>query len=427
MLSLLSGGSVRAQGGPDYEQPPIRYSATVPQDAVAQLEQRIARGEIDFRGSEQDVLRTLLRALEIPVASQVVVFSKTSLQRGRIGPKQPRALYFSDSVYVGWVPGGLIELAAIDPELGPVFYSFDVQAARHSGPKFVRPADCLRCHGDMFVRGIPAVFARSVFPTETGELLLRHGSTLMDAQTPFAARWGGWYVTGYTGPLSHRGNAFAAEDGERLEFTASDERPMSLGSLFDASHYLTDTSDVVALLVFEHQMAVQNSLTRAGFNSRKMLAYQRGLQTAFQEPVTEEPAYDSVKSVFASLVEDVLDHLLSRNEAPLPDGIMGAEAFRRAFPATTPRSAGGGHTLKDLRLQGRLFEHRCSYLIYSESFRRLPPTLKARVLARLEAVLLNREASGRYGHLGADEKQRIHQILLETHPDAKAQWRGAAE
>ena len=71
--------------------------------------------------------------------------------------------------------------------------------------------------------------------------------------------------------------------------------------------------------MLEHQLTVQNSLTRAGMSVRKMTTYQHGLQKAFKEPITDEPAYDSVKSVFASAVQDIVDRLLFRNAAPLPE------------------------------------------------------------------------------------------------------------
>ena len=193
-LSCLVFGATgaQAQGVPDYERPPINYSATTPHDAVAELGQRIAAGQLQLSGTARHMLRTLLRELNVPVESQIMVFSKTSLQRNRINPKRPRGLYFSDSAYVGWVPGGLFEVTTIDPQLGPVFYSFDPQAARSGSAAFVRDSDCLRCHGGTFVRGIPAVFVRSVFPGVTGEPLYRHGSEVVDDQTPFEKRWGGW-------------------------------------------------------------------------------------------------------------------------------------------------------------------------------------------------------------------------------------------
>lgn len=209
-LGLLVGGSLiaslRAQSQPDYELPPIEYSARVPRDAFAAVRSELESGTWKLKGDERQVLQALLDRLAVPTSSQVLVFSRTSLQRGRIRPERPRALYFSDSVYVGWVPGGLFEVAAIDPVLGPVFYSIDARPPGGGGPRVDRDPDCLRCHGGGTFAGgdIPWVFARSVFPDASGEPLLRHGTQLVDDTTPFSERWGGWYVTGYHGREPHR-------------------------------------------------------------------------------------------------------------------------------------------------------------------------------------------------------------------------------
>lgn len=422
-LGLGLAPTGRAQGVPEYEKPPVNYSATPPADAIAALQRRLAAGEFAFRGDagEKEVLAALLAELRVPVSSQVIVFSKTSLQRGRIRPQQPRVIYFSDTAYVGWVPGGLIELTTVDPRLGPVFYGFDLPALRQGPPKIVRDAECLSCHGGTFVRDVPGVFVRSVFPSHTGEPLLRYGTLVVDDQTPFTDRWGGWYVTGYRGATPHRGNAFATEEHDQLVFAPEPARPDELSAFFDTGTYLAPTSDVVALLVFEHQTAMQNALTRAAFATRKMITYQRGLQKHFKEPETDEPVYDSVKSVFNGSVQDVLDRLLFRKEAALPEGVVGSEAFRREFAAGARRTT-GGRSLKDLRLQDRIFEHRCSYLIYSEMVGALPEPLRARLFARLREVLENRDPQDRYAYLPAAEKERILAILLETHPEAKRRW-----
>lgn len=418
-LLLPAAYLVHGQGRPEYEQPPVNYSATTPQDAVARLRPRLASGQVAFGGRDRDVLKTLLSELRVPPASQLLVFSKTSLQRGGIRPDRPRALYFSDTTYVGWVPGGLIEIATIDPALGPVFYSFNPNEALTQPPAIERSTDCLRCHGDTFVRGIPAVFARSVFPDANGEPLFRFGSLVVDDQTPFAERWGGWYVTGYHGKDNHRGNVVGEETDGHLVFTPSDARPDDVSAYFNASDYLAPTSDVVALMVLEHQMAMQNTLTRAAFAIRKMINYQRSLQLHFKEPVTDEPVYDSVKSVFASTAQDVVDRLLFLDEARLPEGVTGTKTFRDAFAEGAPRSR-AGHALRDLSLSEHLFVNRCSYLIYSDSFQSLAEPLKNRIFDRLQAIL--RGPDERHAYLGTDEKQRIYDILIETHPDAKRRW-----
>lgn len=419
-LNLVSVPT-QGQSTPDYEQPPVRYSASTPQDAVTKLQRRLSSGTPAFTGDDRAILEAVLRELKVPVESQVVVFSKTSLQRGRITPTRPRALYFSDTAYVGWVPGGLIEIIAVDPQLGPIFYSLDPRETREATRGVVRDSDCLRCHGGTFVRGVPGVFARSLVSSESGEPLLRHGSEIVDDETPFENRWGGWYVTGYTGETSHRGNAFGSERGDQLVFELSAQRPAGLSDFFDTSAYLAPTSDVVALLVFEHQMAVQNSLTRAAHSTRKMLVYQRSLQKTLGDPETDEPAYDSVKSVINSAVEDVVDHLLFRKAAPLPGGVTGSESFRRIFVERAPRSQ-AGDALKDFQLRDCIFKNRCSFLIYSEMFAALPAQLSHRILDRLHAALQDNDPRGRYAYIEQEEKRRISEILSETLPAAKARW-----
>lgn len=426
-ILIATGGiaALRAQGTPDYEKPPVSYSATTPHDALTRLQHRLATGAVALVGSEKQMLQTILNELGVSAESQMLVFSRTSLQRGLIRPDRPRALYFSDSVYVGWVPGGLVEVAAIDPQLGPVFYSVALPKTKGGAAQIARDSDCMRCHGGVFVREIPGLFARSLFPDERGDPLLRHGSLVVDDRTPFADRWGGWYVTGYHGAAPHRGNTLASERGERLVFDPSAKRPDVLSEFFETSLYLRPTSDIIALLISEHQMAVQNVLTHAGFSARRMIAYQHGLQKAFREAQTDAPTYDSVKSVFASAAQDVIDALLFREAAPLPTGILGHPDFRKAFTRDVPRSRSGA-SLKDLQLSDRLFAQRCSYLIYSEAFHALPDTLRFQIIDGLDAALRDHDAAGRYAYLPAEEKQRIRDILLETHPECAARWTNAA-
>jgi hypothetical protein len=315
---------------------------------------------------------------------------------------------------VGWVPNGLIEIAAIDPVIGPVFYSFDLEA---SEPKFVRDQDCLRCHGGTFVRGIPGIFVRSVFTDETGEPLLRFGSEVVDFRTPFTNRWGGWYVTGKHGSALHRGNVLAREKkGELAVDLRQGANLLDLAGYFGTKAYLTEGSDIVALLVLEHQLAMQNTLTRASLDCRRMLAYQKNLQRDLKEPVTEELTYDSVKRVFESAAKEVVDDLLFKDEAVLPSGLAGSPAFQVAFLLQVPRTA-DGQSLKDFHLVGHLFKNRCSYLIYSDGFLALPAELKKRVYGRLAQALNPANPDARYAHLGAEERARIRRILRETHPE----------
>jgi hypothetical protein len=400
-----------------YEQSPMNYSASRPNDAVTRLQARLSNGSVKLDGRDRDLLSGLLRELKVPIESQMLVFSKTSLQRQRISPDHPRAIYFADACYVGWVPGGLIEVTTIDPMLGPIFYQFDPAEARSGSPHFKRDNDCLRCHGGTFVRDIPSVFVRSLHTDSEGEMLLQGGSTVVDFRTPFTNRWGGWYVTGKHGSTLHRGNVFTEEKNNELvtDFKRG-ANVTSLDKFFDTNRYLTNSSDIVALLVLEHQTAMQNTITRAGLNCRRMLEYQQSLLRELKETSTNELAYDSVRSVFAGAVQDILDDLLFYKEAELPAGLQGSPEFQQAFRNNARRDK-SGRSLKDFSLERHLFQNRCSYLIYSDSFLALPPQLKRRAYTRLEEILKADFPEPRYAYLGKDERARIVSILQETHPE----------
>jgi hypothetical protein len=406
-----------------FEREPISYSKATPRDAVSVLKTKLASGEVRLQGDETQVVRDLLTALKVPESSQMLVFSKTSFQKDRINPAHPRALYFSDEVYVGWCPGGLVEISAIDPVLGPVFYSFDPHAVQQ-GVKFERDADCLRCHGGTFIREIPGLLARSVFTDSAGQPLLSLGSELVDTATPIEKRWGGWYVTALRGGPRHRGNLVLSTEHEPAsEELAKGTQLKTLDTLLDTRPYLVPSSDITALLVFEHQVSVQNVFTKANQECLRMLAYQKTLQKELKETVTEEPTYESVRKVFASASQQVVDALLCKDEAALPEGgIQGVGGFANAFES---EGKAGDRSLRQLDLHQRLFKYRCSFLVQSASFDRLEPILRRRVLQRLWRVLTEEPAEPRYAYLETAERSSIRGILASSLHRLPAAWRTA--
>jgi hypothetical protein len=412
-----------ARASDDYEQPPISYSDTRPNDAVSRLQARLDKREVVFSGSERDAVRQILHELKIPESSQMLVFSKTSVQRVRISPQNPRALYFNDDCYVGWVPGGMVEVAAMDPKLGPIFYTIDPIERGSAVQRFRRDANCLSCHAANFTRDIPGVFARSVFAEATGSPIFNAGSEVVDHTTPFEQRWGGWYVTGKHGAGRHRGNAFAEDGGQTVTLDMESGANLTkLDAFINPSTYLMPTSDIVALMVFEHQLTVHAALTRANYECQRMLAYQRGLQESFKEPFTDEPAYDSVKSVFKNSTESVLDALLYKDEAPLPvGGIQGSTAFRETFEMGGKHAA-DARSLRELDLRQRLTKYRCSHLIHSIQFHALPKPLLKRISQRLHRILTDPASETRYAYLGNDERKAIASILRDTEPELTADW-----
>src|SRR5262249_41108380 len=160
---------------------------------------------------------------------------------------------------------------AIDPVLGPIFYSFDPHAIQE-GIRFQRDAECLRCHGGTFVREIPGLLARSVFTDTAGQPVLSPGSELVDTTTPIEKPWGGWYVTALRAGPRHRGNVILSTEHEPApQELAVRANLKNLDKLVDTEPYLTSSSDITALLVFEHQVSVQNVLTKANQECLRMI------------------------------------------------------------------------------------------------------------------------------------------------------------
>lgn len=406
------------QAGDEFEMEPVNYSASQPDDAVQELMRQMQAGKATLdRTDAWTLLRDLRQHFQVPEESQVLVFSKTSKQNDRISPQTPRAIYFGDETYLGYTLGGAIEVAAVDPKLGPVFYVLEPQTKPGRPLRFERDQSCLSCHGGPFTPGVPGVLVRSVFPSASGHPILSQGSTVVDSTTPFSDRWGGWYVTGTHGSTHHRGNVIATERPDNTCDMPVEEGAniVDLSALFDTQPYPRASSDIVALMVLEHQTSVQNALTKAHHSALRALHMQTSLHQELGEPHQPQPVGTALR-IISHCAEDVLDALLFKDEAPLPKGgIEGDEAFQTAFGKKARRST-EGRSLKDFQLLNRLFKYRCSYMIHSLTFTRLQPDLKKAVLARLEAVLTGTDPGGRYDYLGESERKQIRSILADTLP-----------
>lgn len=424
-LAILASGPLLAED--EYENAPIHYSDSVPDDATQRLERLIAAGKVKIdRTSPWTVLRDVMRQFGIPPESQVMVFSKTSKQNDRISPQTPRVVYFGDNAYVGYSVGGSIEVATIDPRLGPIFYLLEPDEPPQRPLHFQRDQSCLSCHGGPFSPDVPGVLVRSVFPSQEGHPIMSQGSTVVDTTTPFSDRWGGWYVTGRHGSALHRGNVTAMENDDQtvdIDFTRG-ANATNLSKFFDTTPYPRKTSDIVALMVLEHQTSVQNVLTKANHAALRAMHMQTSLQKELGEPVLATPT-GTARRIIDHSAEDVVEALLFKDEAALPEGgIEGDPAFQTAFAKNTPQSS-NGRSLKDFQLLNRLFKHRCSYMIYSLTFQHLTPPLKQAVLARLGQVLEGLDPTGKFAYLGDTERKHIRRILAETLPDAPATWKQA--
>jgi hypothetical protein len=395
-----------------WDLPPLRYADTAAGDPVSKLAAEIRDGR-RIEGMEPlGRLRFVLDLLDVPEESQVLVFSKTSKQNPLIHPGNPRCLFFNENAYVGYVPGGDIEVAAYDPLLGPVFHL--IRGGGQGEPLRVKrdTSDCLSCHGTARTESVPGVLVRSVFPDENGMPILPLGTYLIDHTSPLAERWGGYYVTGKSS-LPHLGNRTFLETDER----ALPDQPVQLATLagrIDVSRYPRATSDIVALMVLEHQCRIHNLLTAASMNYRRASFLAKALDPA------SDPDLGSAGKIADAAAEKIIAALLFENEADLgEDGIEGYPAFQEAFTRRFPKSK-EGRSLADFHLGTRIFKHRCSYMLYSAAFAALPARVKSALVSGLRMALETPVSSGDFPHLADSERRRIAAILADTLPD----WSG---
>jgi hypothetical protein len=403
-----------------YERAPVHYLTAAVNDPVARLAKRIESGEIRLAyDAKTGYLPALLEALKIPVSSQTLVFSKTSFQRELIGPDRPRALYFNDDVYVGYVRGGdVIEITSTDPVNGPVFYTV---AQKEPGPgrdrdarvKFARQRDsCLQCHASSMTSDLPGHLVRSVYPDAGGQPILSAGTFRTNHGSALKERWGGWYVTGTSGGQKHMGNVVSADrdDVEKTDFTAGTNL-IDVKGRFDASAYLSPHSDIVALMVLEHQTYVHNQITRANYLTRLALYDARELNKALGRPADYRS--ESTEGRIRNAVEPLLKAMLLCDEAKVTDKIEGTSSFANDFTGSGLKDA-KGRSLRELDLRSRMFKHPLSYLIYGEPFDALPRAAKDRFYARLHEVLSGKDRSKDFEGLSDQDRAAILEILVAT-------------
>jgi hypothetical protein len=387
------------------DHPAIQYMTRPARDAVAALTRRIEAGErpLSFEAG-RGYLPSLLKALDVPIESQVAVFSKTSTQMNLISPRNPRVLYFNDAVAVGWIRTGFVlEIAAQDPDLGTVFYEIDQRQADR--PAFRRTRACLRCHHSLYTSGVPGLLVRSNPTASDGTAMAWTKNLATDHRSPFEERWGGWWVTGKTSGLTHMGNGFAINPAIATEHAPELD---SLRDKLDTSAFLSPYSDIVALMVLEHQTHLLNLLTRLNWESRA-IAYEQQTRPL---PPQLLPGRAQKFSVDAA-VTDLVDYLLFVDEAKLPGTIQGTSGFAEQFAKRGPFD-NQGRSLRQFDLERRLMRYPCSYMIYSPAFDGLPNPIREAVYKRLWEILSGAEHGEKYARLSEADRTAVVEILRET-------------
>lgn len=415
LIIIFNWVALKADAQLEFEAIPIRYSESEPQDPIARLQQQINRGDVNliYEG-RQGYLKSLLKELEIPRSTQTLVFSKTSLQLRRISPRRPRALYFNDNVYVGWVQDGdVIEISSVDPHLGAVFYTLSMEEVDR--PQFLRDkGQCLTCHASSRTEGVPGHVMRSVFADRTGQPQFGSGTYSTKQSSPFDKRWGGWYVTGTHGEMRHMGNVIAAERQRPEDLDRETGANVTdLSAFVSTSPYLESTSDLVALMVLGHQLELHNLITRGNFETRSAVHYNGVMNKALER----DPDFisESTERRVASVGEKILRCLLFADEFQLTSSVKGNSTFQEEFERQGIRDR-HGRSLRDFDLETRLFKYPCSYLIYSDAFDALPQLVKDYVTRRLLEVLNNSDENLDFANLTKTDRQNILDILKETKP-----------
>ena len=420
ILSLTFALALSAQAQDDFDRDPIRYTQSKPDNIVSRLQDRVTAGEVALKFEEPwGYLRSVLTELKVPLSSQTLVFSKTSLQRHKIGPRTPRAIFFNDDVYVGYCRNGdVVEISVADAQLGTVFYSLDQEP--QDAPMFRRHTDnCLICHAGGQARGVPGHLVRSIYVDKSGHPLLASGSFRIDHTSPMADRFGGWYVTGQHGKQKHLGNlTYQGRPDNEAEHDPSGLNVNDLSLKFDQSAYLSGHSDIVALMLLAHQAGGHNLLTKTAFDVRSALYREDALNRELKE--APDHRWDSTNTILKNAADTLVKYFLYVNEAPLTDPIAGSTEFTKDFVASAKRDS-QGRSLRDFDLQTRMFKYPCSYLIETESFQELPQELRTRFWKRMDEVL-NGSSEKEFAHLSAADRKAIREILISTHKDVPKDW-----
>jgi len=409
LWTILLGlaGALAATAQPAYheiDEAPHHYRQRALRDRFTRLKDDFESGRVALdRSNEKAFVVSVLRALDIPVSSQMLVFSTTSLQLSLISPSNPRALYFNEDVYLGYVPGGRIEIVSLDPELGGIYYIFDI-------PKDARPLRierserCMNCHAGEDTGYVPGLVIKSVVPGPTGGTLTAYRQMQSGHAIPFEQRFGGWHVTGKHGITNHWGDLigrFVA--GDLVKITNAP------GARFNWAKYPVATSDILPQLLHEHQAGFVNRVVEASYRARTALHASGGVLSDAQAKELDAQA------------DLIARYLLFADEAPLPPGGLEGEAAYKADFLRTRRVTSEG-SLKDFDLRIRLFKHRCSYMIYSPVFAGLPAAMKQRIYQRLGGALSLEKMDKDYAYLLAAEKQAIRHILKATLADLPNGW-----
>ena len=426
VVSLLGAAAATLRSTPTSVPRRARGFAPDTRDPIARLQAQLDAGEITLaHDSLLGYLPALQKTLHIPVSSQGLVFSRTSLQTDKITPWSPRAIYFNDDVYIGYVQEStFLEIAAVDPVRGAVFYTLSQEP--RARPVFARETTtCLMCHQSRTATGgVPGFMVISSIADRHGYPIVGvHDGSTTDA-TPLRQRFGGWYVTGTAGAAKHAGNVYSGKlshevtdkQGYRAQIDMTTESARTdLAGKFDPAPYLSAQSDIVALMVLVHQTVVHNLIT-AVHEAAPDAVFEDSMSRANGRDTTARGNTGGPSARLRRDVDKLVRAMLFVGEAPFDGAVTGTTTFASDFVQVGPRDA-AGRSLRNLDLEKRLFKYPLSFLIYSDSFNALPELAKGAVYRQLRDILTGADASAEFAHLSASDRTAILEILSATKPD----------
>ena len=376
-----------------------RYFEKLPQDPFSKFKRKVESGIIKLNfESEKKYLLSLLDELSISPHSQLLVYSTTSLQLSRISPTNPRAIYFTDDIYLGYVPGGQIEIIGIDPQLGAIPYIFNLPKENDfKHPTIHRSKRCMNCHASPDIGGAPGLLIASVVPGPGGGSIDAFRKKISGHGVPYEERFGGWHITGQHPFIK----TWANQTGEMRDGNIN-KIPNPPGKYFTWEKYLTEKSDLIPHLLLEHQIGFTNRCiaTTYKFREQAILNRDAGNMIKVNDLIEEE-------------TQSLLSYILFKNEVLLPENKINSETQYVLDFENSNTSNPKGKDLRKLNLKTRLFNLRCSYMIFSNSFTGLPSVIKAYLINELHFILScdRNKIPPAFSYLGNDERKEIKQIL----------------
>jgi len=214
--------------------------------------------------------------------------------------------------------------------------------------------------------------------------------------------------------MRHLGNSFALDrdDPQRVDMESGANQSLLPSSVASES-YLGPTSDIVALMVLEHQTRLHNLITRANYEARQAAHLDQSMNEVLGR--AKDHVSESTGRRIASVGDALIAGLLFADEFELESPIKGSSGFAEEFSARGPLDS-KRRTFHQLDLQKHLFRFPCSYMILSEHFDGLPDPIMTYVKIELDKILTKRATPPKGVRLTQEDCLTICEMLRELKP-----------